>query len=357
MLDGLRAVAIGLVLVGHSIKLLETRGSATFWHDIYPLAGLYANTGVHLFFCISGFLITCLLLNEQARNGGIDLEGFYRRRAIRIWPAFYTYLLCLALLTASGFINSSLSVIAWAGLFIWNYSFAWNPEPAANTWFAGHSWSLCVEQHFYLLWPLIIRPLTIQRLRIVCLAGLALAPAIRAISGAYLPPAIQSWTSLMTHGCFDGLLCGALASSFRSTGQADQHRRLLIGGGVGGFVTAFLVLPALYWWKVGDLFQWPGANSIRCIALTLFMFCLCQIPASRFTRWLESAPLRGLGAISYSLYLWQQPFLTNLTDNWISSLPIKLACALICALLSYRFVEKPFLRWKSRPLRIGSGAS
>ncbi len=346
MLDGLRAVAIGLVLVGHSIKLLETGGGAPLWHNIYPLAGLYANTGVHLFFCISGFLITSLLLNEQSRTGGIDLRGFYRRRALRIWPAFYAYLLCLALLTAGGLIDCSWSAIAWAALFIWNYSYAWNPEPAANTWFASHSWSLCVEQHFYLLWPLLIRPLSIRRLRLVCLTGLALAPAIRAISAASLPTAIQSWTGLMTHGCFDGLLCGALAASFRATGEVDRHRRLLIGGGVAGFITAFVLLPALYWWKLGDLFQWPGANSVRCIALTLFMLCLCQLPAIRFTSWLDSAPLRGLGAFSYSLYLWQQPLLTHLTDHWISSLPIKLACALICAFLSYRLVERPFLRLK-----------
>src|SRR5580692_8626360 len=141
-LDGLRAVSILLVLTSHSI--LGTHSFA------FRLLFLHADLGVRVFFIISGFLITTLLLNERAESGGISLRLFYIRRTLRILPAFYLFVGTVAILNALGVI----AVPPGNWVYVLTYTLNFDPHPP---WVLGHLWSLSVEEQFYLLWPLVMR--------------------------------------------------------------------------------------------------------------------------------------------------------------------------------------------------------
>src|SRR5271157_945604 len=138
-LDGLRAISIALVLYGHATGTLG-----------FPIAsdrfGLAA-AGVRTFFIISGFLITKLLLKEIASKGTISLRAFYRRRVLRIFPAFYAYWLVTLALVMVGLLAVPARDLAYAATYTINYV-------VDRSWSVGHLWSLAVEEQFYALWPL-----------------------------------------------------------------------------------------------------------------------------------------------------------------------------------------------------------
>ena len=142
-LDGLRAISILFVLFSHAV------GTHHFLAEgqVGPLLGL-GELGVRVFFVISGYLITTLLLEETARYGRIDLGRFYLRRTMRIFPAFYAFVLALIVLEAVGLIALNPGDKLHALTYTSNY----DPD---RSWYVGHTWSLAVEEHFYLLFPLL----------------------------------------------------------------------------------------------------------------------------------------------------------------------------------------------------------
>ena len=149
-LDGVRALAVLLVMLSHSLwRFPETAP----WLPWLAQGAL----GVQLFFVLSGYLITTLLLRERDRTGRISLSSFYMRRARRILPAFLAYVAVIALLQALGLLNIPLRYYAYVLSQTWNYQVLWNPsvDPTGH-WYFGHYWSLALEEQFYLLWPLLL---------------------------------------------------------------------------------------------------------------------------------------------------------------------------------------------------------
>ena len=169
-LDGLRAVSILLVVGAHSI-------SPDRYPTAFSLFGHLGNTGVRVFFLISGFLITSLLLKEHAASGSISLPKFYMRRVIRIFPAFYVYVGVLALLAWIG----RIQLLPGDMLHSLTYTMNYHHE---RSWYVNHLWSLSVEEQFYLLWP----------------AALLIAGPRRALKGAaaaiVIVPFIRLWIYL-----------------------------------------------------------------------------------------------------------------------------------------------------------------
>src|SRR5580704_19620989 len=157
-LDGLRAVAISLVVVGHWVELRH--------HS--DVAGAFANLGVRIFFVISGYLITTLLLTERSRTSTIGLREFYLRRAYRILPAAIVFMLPVFIIFRH---QLSWFHILAATFYLANFDFF-------HPWFLGHLWSLSVEEQFYLLWPGVLTKW--YRHRVGILAGVvAFAPLYR----------------------------------------------------------------------------------------------------------------------------------------------------------------------------------
>ncbi len=171
-LDGWRAIAILLVIIGHSMDdialLLRAMGAAV------DLGGLkfIGMHGVQVFFGLSGFLITSRLVADEQKHGRISLWAFYMRRSFRILPATLFFLIAVGLLSLAGFLDVSLGRWLSSLLFSANYS------TAEYSWYLGHFWSLAVEEHFYLVWPALFLLLGAVRKRLVWAFALTCAVAV-----------------------------------------------------------------------------------------------------------------------------------------------------------------------------------
>lgn len=198
-LDGVRAFAITLVLVAHSLKWLEqTR--------FQPLLRIFGNgaLGVEIFFVISGFLITRLLMQESYTTGRISLRQFYLRRTFRILPAFYAFLAFAGILAAAGYVSPARADFLAAGTFLWNYTRRTDEARA-------HLWSLSVEEQFYLFWPLLLMLIGNRRARIAAGLLVCAAPFIRL--GTYAVwPAMRAYIPVMMHTRIDALMFGCFAA-------------------------------------------------------------------------------------------------------------------------------------------------
>jgi peptidoglycan/LPS O-acetylase OafA/YrhL len=358
-LDGVRAVAISLVLL---------------YHAGAPFMG-FGWIGVDIFFVLSGFLITRLLLEEHAAGGSIRLPEFWMRRLLRILPIYYFYALLITVLVLSGVgatqPHGGWSVAAYL-LSIWGYFN--NLAPLGGIWehqyLTGHLWTLSVEEQFYLAWPLLLtvalrlgRPLVACTL--ICLAMYA---------ARYLHEGSLENYLLHTRGIGLALGClAAIAVASYGGGLAAwlSGVRIALIGGLN--LAALLVLAALLHLDalqpdavVGALVPWLDLLFAAWIAAVWLN------PGSAAVRWLAWRPLAYIGRISYGIYLYHmlawfltwEVLLENL-DGWprVAKYGVRLcvygALSVGMAALSYYAVERRLLSLKERfrpPYRRGQAA-
>src|SRR5712692_9378521 len=188
-LDGLRAISIAFVVLGH---LTGTR----HFPSSLDAAHVFAGPGVRVFFVISGLLTTTLLLKELDQTGRISITGFYLRRAFRIFPAFYTYLAAVAL-----FGLARPGELVRAATYTINYV-------EGRSWIVAHIWSLAVEEQFYILWPLTVVAL-VRRSLLVAGAVVVLSPFIRLAQYDFFP-AYRTGIGAQFHTVCDAIACGCL---------------------------------------------------------------------------------------------------------------------------------------------------
>jgi peptidoglycan/LPS O-acetylase OafA/YrhL len=334
-LDGLRAVAVALVIGAHLGFTISMSLTTRRW-----LAPLIGGDGVTLFFVLSGYLITSLLVREQIRTGSIRLRSFAARRALRIVPAFTAYMGLTVVLVAVGALHISWLHVGLAAAYLWDYATATVP------WF-GHTWSLAVEEQFYLLWPLTLLLLRTRWALRLALAVVIAEPLIRWASVRAFP-ADTDRLGFMAHDHVDALLAGA-ALAMAPAVAPDGYRRLtdavlrwrvdVFAIGLYFVAAPYLALPG---WRDFDLY---GYRSVLAISGMLVVHGLVERPRGTSARVLSHPVPRHIGVVSYSLYLWQQPWLLPTVSL---SPVVRVAGALVSAEASYWLVERPFLRLKSR---------
>ena len=341
-LDGLRALSILVVLYGHA------RATAGFpetesYHHLLRI-GDVARFGVRVFFVISGFLITSLLLSEMKKTGRIALGAFYLKRLFRIFPPFYFYLAVVGVLALLGVAHVSGVDALLAASYAINYR-------NERSWWVGHAWSLSVEEQFYLLWPLAFRWAGTRRGIWVVGAAVLLAPLFRA--GWAL-----EWTTkqqrFMIDEAFptvmDALAMGCALALGRSWIDARPRLVRALGSPLVSWGAFALAYANLWWLEHHAWYGWLLGDTIlnACVAVIIYRYV--RYPGGRMGRILNSRPLMFIGTTSYSLYLWQQPFLQAARPDapWYTRFPQNLALSFVCALASYYAVEKPFLRLRER---------
>lgn len=313
-LDGLRAVAILLVLMCHTARFVLPGG----W------------VGVDVFFVLSGYLITSILLRELRETGRVDLGAFYVRRACRLLPALA--LLCAFQLVRSWFSPNGQEIreatlVGALYLENWNNVYQWWPFD-----FMGHTWSLAVEEQFYLLWPLLL-PLVFGRgLRWLCACACALAVARVVCWHMGYAEATLDFSMLRPVGLLVG--CALAFGKWRAPAWAGTLALCV----VGAVAVALSRSQAVF--------------AVAPIAVSL----ATAVVVVASPGWLAFAPLRYLGKISYGLYLYHWP-LFLLGEQWKPAGAGHLwaiglvAMIVVLAALSYEFVEKPILRLRGRPAR------
>ena len=333
----MRGVAIAIVMLGHASG---SEGGPPWAAQL--LRFLPASVGVQIFFTISGFIITHLLIREHAENGRVRLSLFWLRRAIRILPPLFVLLATLTLLAQVGWIQVS-SQSQWASVFFFR-----NHVPGG--WFNGHIWSLSVEEQFYLCWPLGMMWF-LDRRRFSgfgWLIGLVVLTRF-----FFLQTGRGGWATYSLVGNLDGLVMGAWAA-LQLAGLASWPERLMHHVARRWFVLLPFVAVANYLTSTRYAI-WAAAVQPVMVALLTAAIIRDQLThnMSVLHRFLNSTGLSYLGRMSYSVYLWQQLFLCpvgawTMGATWFAAVPWNLGFSLMIGWLSWRLIEVPCASLRSR---------
>jgi peptidoglycan/LPS O-acetylase OafA/YrhL len=345
-LDGLRALAVMWVVLMH-LNLAVGRG------------GLY---GVDVFFVLSGFLITGVLLGERSKRGRVSLWRFYARRVLRLYPALVAMVLLLSL--DGPFFSTDGTWGSWLRASAYTLTYTSNLAVLSQQQFdlgaLGPTWSLAVEEQFYLVWPLVLIVLLSLRPRRawvvggLVVVGLGLMSAFwwsyadggrRGVVLAYFRPDVRFGELLL--GC---ALAFVLAGGGLRSRRADLALTIATPLAIAGIAVARVIL-----W---DNFEGTGnpyaAIPLVAVCATILVARLATSDTTWLSRALRWGPLPWIGAISYGIYLWHSPVMMVLVGEPggppapLGRAVLVIAVTILLAWLSHRLVERPFLRLKER---------
>jgi peptidoglycan/LPS O-acetylase OafA/YrhL len=331
-LDGWRAIAILSVIQYHDGVYRVGSLSSQLVHDNGSL-------GVDLFFAISGFLICSRLLDENRKRGFISLRSFYIRRMFRIFPPALAFLAACALLSLAHIIPTDWGGLTAGLLMVRNFWVAHAGDTPAN-WYTIHFWSLSVEEHFYMLLPGMLVLAGRRRLGVMFTASV-ITVAWTLIINHYVwlqTPAVWLRTDLRLSSLMVPAFLAVLLSE-------EKYRRLAIQWLHP--VVALGIIAALYFASLRIRTLVP---MVVVCGFPLLIISTIYHPQSWLTRILELPPMKFIGHVSYSLYLWQQLFF--LMGHERAAWPLSVLqhailsylAALTCAVSSYYLLEKPLIR-------------
>jgi peptidoglycan/LPS O-acetylase OafA/YrhL len=328
-LDGLRAFALPLVLIAH---LSGTRGFVN-WPPLYRLGTF----GLRIFFVLSGYLITTILLKELRRTNRISLWRFYFRRSMRVFPAAYLLIAVTSLLVMNGIVHVKDHELLYASTYTMNFH-------EDRTWPLGHLWSMAIEEQFYFLWPATLMFLRQARSVRVLIGVLIGAPLIRMASPMLGPVAGPSgflvWSDSLASGCLLAMLSqNLIGRTWYARILASRWFFLVPATAIAlGFVPSTKVLYLV------------GYTTMN-LAIALSLDWAIRNSGTRIGRVLNWPSVSFIGVISYSVYLWQQIFLDRESSS--SVFPLNVTLAIAAGLVSYLLVEAPMLRLRARLERRG----
>ncbi len=337
-LDGFRGCAVLLVVVHHLPVAVPS-----LFHRITKGGGF----GVDAFFVLSGFLITAILLRDQASGGRVRFGAFYRRRALRLLPALvlflavYMYYEWVTSMPGAHEPSSALSVIFY-------YSNTWLHRVPMSTGL-GNMWSLAVEEQFYLVWPLCLALFFGLRRRLaptvaILVATIAVVAIRRAIMWNHGVSWLWLYTRLGTRA--DALLVGCLLAQLWVRGKLPK-RGVQLAGWIALAYYLYLVRVG-----AGDPFLYRGGYTLIAILVGTILLAILQTDWL-VSRVLRAAPLRAVGRVSYGLYIWHLAVFNAVGRygrRWppITQATVALSLAALATCGSWFLVERPFLRWKDR---------
>ncbi|MEK1932477.1 MAG: acyltransferase [Pararhizobium sp.] len=336
-LDGLRAIAVTMVLYAH---FFATDGSH------------WGHLGVRLFFVLSGFLITRLLLDARRADRyqpSTALKSFYIRRALRIFPPYFAMLGFIWIVNLEG----AQGNLAWHALYLSNFWYALQDE--WNPWVLCHTWSLSIEEQFYIVWPLVVLLAPRHLIERICIAVIACSLAYRFCWPVTGTPSVMR--DLLPTASMDALASGALLAAYRTRSPSwPQWMRL----SWMPFAAAFVVLlwlkstpmtPTLEW------VTWIGMEVLPLVPLTMLVGCCSAGFGGYLGRLAELPPLTALGRISYGVYLFH-PIVLSLVVKAQPWIPVDVsqqgpgrfvvagAATVILASISWSVFEKRLNRLK-----------
>lgn len=332
-LDGLRGLCISAVLFDH---LAGTGGFPVSAHAAERFSlGMLA---VMAFLVISGFLITKMLLDELARSGRIQLGRFFVRRTLRIFPPYFVLIGGIVAADALGWISLRPNDVIHAVTYTSNYHLE-------RSWYLGHTWSLSVQEQFYLLWPVVIVLAGTRRAVLFAAFFILLAPFIR----------VGEWELIRWAGqgighrfetIADAIAAGCVLACVRPRLHAIPLYRKLLESPFFFLVPALAVVANMM--HDHPLIAFGVSITVINICIMLCFDWYITFPKGRVARVLNTAPLTSIGLISYSLYLWQQLFLVRESAAWTAQFPANLLLALLAGVVSFYAVERPAIEFRKR---------
>jgi peptidoglycan/LPS O-acetylase OafA/YrhL len=353
-LDGLRFFAFLAVYIRHTVVFgfgHDHSHLPNWLGDLLGTIGSAGNFGVDLFFVLSSYLITELLIRELAARAALDVKAFYIRRILRIWPLYFLFL-CVAYSLTFVVPSEELTWKHLLGFVFFAGNWVYFLMPITTV--AGPLWSVSLEEQFYLIWPWVIRRSSARRVALYAAGIIAFATLVRMVMGIAHPN--FDWVGKNSFTRIDGIAIGALlAISLRGRmpvfGAASRAALLFGSIGVLLWIARDFGLFRLPVRLLPLMLGWPLA-AIACGGVLL------SVLGSRdwFTAPLRSPPIVYLGRISYGLYVYHELVLKAVDHAFpqrYSSPPqmlahwlVGLAGVIAVAAASYRWIELPFLRLK-----------
>ena len=337
-LDGLRGLAAISILWVHI-----PWGSFATWIDYCNRRLWLGYLGVDVFFVLSGFLITRILLADRARQ--VPLHYFLIRRFLRIFPIYYLTIIALAVIDPN-------PPLIWCAAYLSNFYFAFdhNMHPLS------HTWSLAVEEHFYLVWPFVVYLLSASRSRAFLIYGLLpvsiLSGAAVILLNGYLPAEALIYRGSMFRVLSLGL--GAMIAYHEPWVRGFPLKTTLLAGAMFGMgVLGVMLMQRATFFDWNPLIRMVSFSYMSCsvVLVTVAMNNKKRFP----TAILSNGALRFAGRISYGLYLYHLPIyfmfgLSHTKSTPIPVLTVVIAVVMTCAvtIASYYFIEKPLLKIKDR---------
>jgi peptidoglycan/LPS O-acetylase OafA/YrhL len=352
-LDALRFLAFLTVFVRHSFAdspgfYLE-RGVPAGLADLCAAVVLASGFGVDLFFLLSSFLITSLLLREQKRTGRIDVPWFYLRRLLRIWPLYFCFVGIVGFLLPRFFASipgptgpESIGLLTFTHNWVVAFADHVSLSPTMILW------SVSLEEQFYLVWPLLLLVAGVQALRPIAISMIVFSIVAKVCLAAlgWNYPYLGFATLLQ----LEPIAAGALLALARDQIPAFTagRRAAMLGTGVVIPIVCMLVAPGLVW---------RNAIAIPLVTVACSLVFLAVLGAR--SRLLTSGPLLYLGKISYGLYVFHVLLIQLSLNKSMPRIPFgrsifAFGLTVALAALSYRFLERPFLRLKDRFAHIQS---
>ncbi len=336
-LDGIRAIAVLMVMMGH-LNLIYAGG-----------------LGVDIFFVLSGYLITAILIAEFAANGRISLKKFYARRALRILPAVILLLVVLNVFAAVTQSGEPVAKLRWDSLGALFYIANWLRAFGRDLGIIGHLWSLSIEEQFYFFWPITLAFLLSRKMSAnQILLIIFLAVTLVNLDRIYLYQGLQSFDRIYNglDSRADALLVGC---ALGVSGYQFVSRRVwallgLVGAAFVGYVL-FRAYPIPASLRVP--FGLTIGGTLFALGVAFSLAAVLSNPQSIFAKLLRIPPLVWTGRLSYGLYLWHFPVFTSVAawfPEWEPArlTALKIAGTFVCATLSYYLVERPCLNLKKK---------
>lgn len=352
--DGLRAISILLVILSH-LGIYSNVEHITFLKNNWNL--ISGGSGVLIFFSISGFLITTLLLNEKKKFGRIDFRNFFFRRFLRLAPAISLLLITVIFLMLSNFLVQDYIAVIFSFFYVYNFV-----PHKFYTGELGHTWSLGVEEQYYFIWPFVISYLSRMKYLIYfALFVVFVCVAFKFISSYPIyyngKPHLLSDFSYVDRwfipACLPiiiGSIAGLLLFAFESRMNSIFSQKLVFP-----LLAILLFISQVYmpfWWDTFSFLYMP-------IAVSIFLLWVYFNQDSKCVTILEIKPVRFIGKISYGLYVYQGLFVTNGPSGKlvIQHFPLNVVLTVLVAIISYYFIESPILKFKSKfaPRNISNG--
>ena len=335
--DSLRAFSIIFVIITH-LGLYTLLPDSDFIRD--RLWKLFSGTtGVQIFFTLSGFLITTILFAEKERNGRINFKNFYIRRFIRLLPPLIVFYIIMGFLMSFGYLNTN--IIGFLFSFFYVYNFIPNRFYTGEI---GHTWSLAVEEQFYLTWPFIVNFVK----RKFSFSIIIFITLILCIIAYYVFPKIDALKSFKHYRWFIPAIAPIMVGSYFSVlykfnmirPALLEKKQYLILLAILLFIFPLYTPMALM--EIAPIFQASG--------ISMFLIWIIYSQDSKFVALLDNKLLSYIGKISYGLYVYQGIFLRTSPGGKlaIQEFPLNICLTVAVALLSYELLEKPILKLKKK---------
>jgi peptidoglycan/LPS O-acetylase OafA/YrhL len=331
-LDGLRCVCVLAVIIYHCIRTYLVGG----W------------VGVDVFFALSGFLITSTLMREWQNSGTISLSKFYLRRMVRLMPALYvmlTSIVVVLFVSGAGEDQYKMVLVSSVNLMNWSRALHWGFDG-----YLGHTWSLAIEEQFYLFWPplclLILMIGDRKWLKIMALAVAMICLCVRlAIFNGENFERIYNGFDTRADSLIFGCFFACLGSKIILPRFCYQN-----------FLPASFLCLVGFYVNHQDVWLYTWGWSVIAFASAWLVYSLATGPETHLSRILQFTPMVYLGRISYGVYLWHYPILFFLKSHLDSNRIVTMAClffTIVVASLSYVYVEQPLIKlWRSRPPKV-----